>query len=47
MGRYDFGSDSQLARAQIVDQYGPEDVDLLEWIARQSPADDGRRVTRR
>lgn len=45
MSRYDFGSDVQLARAQIVDEFGDADVDLLEYLARQSRADDGRRVT--
>lgn len=47
MGRYDWGSDEQLAQAMVVDAFGPEDVDLLEYLARQSPADDGRRVCRR
>lgn len=45
MSRWDFGSDKRLARAVIVDEYGPDAVDVLEYLARTSRADDGRRVT--
>lgn len=47
MTRYDDDLDTRLAQACIVDEYGADGIDIREWMARTSRADDGRRPSGR
>jgi len=42
MGRYDHADERDIWRALVVQKYGPDEVDALDYLAAQSRADDGR-----
>jgi hypothetical protein len=45
MSRYSHADERDLYRGLVVQEFGRGGVDVLEYLARRSPADDGRRVS--
>ncbi|MFW6434867.1 MAG: hypothetical protein ACOCY1_00655 [Halovenus sp.] len=39
MSRYHHADERDLYRGLVVDEFGPEHVDLLDYLAHRSPAD--------
>jgi hypothetical protein len=44
MSRYDHADERDLYRGLVVQEYGPEDVGLLEYLRARSPVADAKQI---